>query len=278
MVTGHDRALDKAAEQARAVGLFRYCLIRPVAGAGLSSRQRGVLVRALAEAEHTGPFGDPVRVSRPTIDRWIRTWRAGGFDALIPSARQIQAYTPAGVLEVAVALKRELPERTAAQIATILTETSGWSPNERTLQRHFARLELNTRPDGMPPAAFGRFEAAAPGDLWTGDALHGPLVQGRKAILFAFIDDHSRALVGHRWGHSEDTVTLAAALRPALAARGVPKRIYVDNGSSFCDAQLLRACASLGIQLVHSRPRKPAGRGKIERVLCATRRLATSPA
>ena len=266
MVTSHDRQQEKAAERAQAVGLFRYCLIRPLVQEGLTGRQRGVLVRVLAEAEHAGPFGDRVRVSRPTIDRWVRRWRAGGFEALVPPARRVAAYTPAAVLEVALALKRELPERTAAQIATILTETSGWSPNERTLQRLFVRLELNTRPDGKPPAAFGRFQAGAPNDLWTGDALHGPLVQGRKAILFAFIDDNSRALVGYRWAHSEDSVRLAAALRPALAARGVPHRIYVDNGSAFCDAQLLRACACLGIQLVHSRPGKPAGRGKIERV------------
>jgi putative transposase len=31
------------------------------------------------------------------------------------------------------------------------------------------------------------------------------------------------------------------------------------------DKQLLRACASLGIRLVHSKPGQPAGRGKIER-------------
>ncbi|HSL06535.1 MAG TPA: helix-turn-helix domain-containing protein [Pseudonocardiaceae bacterium] len=190
MVTGHDRQLERAAERAQAVGLFRYCLVRPLVAEGLTGRQRGVLVRELAEAEHTGPFGDRVRVSRPTIDRWVRRWRAGGFEALVPPARRVAAYTPAAVLEVAVALKRELPERTAAQIAAILTETSGWSPNERTLQRHFVRLELNTRPDGKPPAAFGRFQAGAPNDLWTGDGLHGPVVEGRKAILFAFIDDH----------------------------------------------------------------------------------------
>ena len=55
------------------------------------------------------------------------------------------------------------------------------------MQRHFVRLELNTRPDGQPPQAFGRFEADAPNVRWTGDALHGPTVNGRKAILFAFI-------------------------------------------------------------------------------------------
>ena len=68
-----------------------------------------------------------------------------------------------------------------------------------------------------------------------------------------------------RFGFSEDTVRLAAALRPALASRGVPERIYVDNGSAFVDSWLLRACASLGIKLVHSAPGRPQGRGKIER-------------
>src|SRR5205814_5008485 len=82
----------------------------------------------------------------------------------------------------------------------------------------------------------------------------------------AFVDDHSRAIVGHRFGYAEDTVRLAAALRPALASRGVPEAIYVDNGSAFVDAWLLRACAKLGIKLVHSAPGRPQGRGKIERL------------
>src|SRR5258708_3522857 len=83
--------------------------------------------------------------------------------------------------------------------------------------------------------------------------------------LFAFIDDHSRAIVGHRWGYAEDTVRLGAALRPALAARGVPGSIYVDNGSAFVDSWLLRACARLGVKPVPSPPGRPQGRGKIER-------------
>jgi putative transposase len=96
--------------------------------------------------------------------------------------------------------------------------------------------------------------------------LHGPRINSRKTYLFAFIDDHSRAVVGHRWGFAEDTVRLAAALRPALAARGVPGYVYVDNGSAFVDSWLMRACAKLGIKLVHSTPGRPQGRGKIERL------------
>ena len=68
-----------------------------------------------------------------------------------------------------------------------------------------------------------------------------------------------------RWGYFEDSVRLAAALRPALAARGVPDAIYVDNGSAFVDAALKRAAARLGIKITHSQPGRPQGRGKIER-------------
>jgi hypothetical protein len=51
-----------------------------------------------------------------------------------------------------------------------------------------------------------------------------------QTYLFAFLDDHFRLLPGYRWGYAEDTVRLAAAMRPALASRGVPKAIYVDRG------------------------------------------------
>jgi len=106
---------------------------------------------------------------------------------------------------------------------------------------------------------------------WFGAALHGPTVNGRKAILFAFLDDHSRLFTGYRWARREDTVRLEAALRTGIASRGIPASIYVDNGSAFVDKQLLRACASLGIRLVHSTPGQPAGRGKIERAFRTVR-------
>lgn len=264
---------DRAA-RAQEIGLFRYAVIREAADEALSTKQRGRLVRELADREHTGPFGQRVRVSRVTLDRWILTWRRGGFEALLPSIRSCEPRTDPAVLELAAALKREVPARTAAQVSAILRACAGpagTAPSARTLQRHFARLELNTRPDGMPPRAFGRFEAAAPNDRWTGDALHGPVVAGRKTYLFAFIDDHSRALVGYRWGHSEDTLRLEAALRNGLASRGIPKVLYLDNGAAMISSQLLRALAVLGIRMTHSRPGQPAGRGKIERVFRTVR-------
>jgi putative transposase len=270
MAVGEDEQAVRA-ERARKIGLFRYQLIREPADAELSSRARGRMVRAIAAAEHVDPFGRSVRVSRDTLDRWIRAWRRGGFDALVPVPRQSSPRTPAEIVELALALKKENRERTAAQVRRILRAQLGWAPGERTLQRHFADQGLTGPAGPGAPAVFGRFEADRPNELWTGDALHGPRVGGRKTYLFAFVDDHSRALMGYRFGYAEDTVRLAAALRPALAARGVPSRIYVDNGSAFVDSWLLRACAVLGIKLTHSAPGRPQGRGKIERAFRTVR-------
>jgi putative transposase len=248
------------------LGLFRFALIQDALNEELSTKQRGRLVRDVAARTHSGPFGTPVRVSRATLDRWIRDYRAGGFAALVPAPRRVLACTPPQVLELAVALKTEAPDRTAAQVAVVLAAHGGFAPSARTLQRHFAAAGLTrARRDGAPLTVFGRFEAERRNVRWVGDALHGPHIAGRKAILIAFLDDHSRAAVAARWGFAENAVALRETLKVALAARGRPAQCYVDNGAMFIDSGLRRACAVLGIRLTHSQPGRPAGRGKIER-------------
>jgi len=87
-------------DRRREIGLFRYVLIRDVADPGLSKAERGRLVRALSEREHVGPDGRLVRVARGTLDEWIRNYRRGGFEALLPTVRVVEPRTAADVLEV----------------------------------------------------------------------------------------------------------------------------------------------------------------------------------
>jgi len=161
-------------------------------------------------------------------------------------------------------------KKIAHGLDTILSEIeSGKFKFKRALEDIHMNVESRLA-ELIGPAAgeavvFGRFEASAPNERWVGDALHGPRVGGRKTYLFAFLDDQARLAVGYRFGFAEDTVRLAAALEPALASRGVPASCYVDNGSAYVDAWLLRACGKLGIRLIHSTPHRPQGRGKIER-------------
>ncbi|MGC8514497.1 MAG: DDE-type integrase/transposase/recombinase, partial [Acidimicrobiales bacterium] len=80
------------------------------------------------------------------------------------------------------------------------------------------------------------------------------------------VDDHSRLLVHGRWMAEENTRSGQDVLRSAIARRGMPETLYVDNGAPYANHQLARACAVLGVHLVHSRPYKPQGRGKQERL------------
>lgn len=246
--------------------LWRYALIRETADEQLSPSERGALVRALAARVHAHPSGQMRTLGRSTIDQWIRAWRRGGFSGLLSKEREVGPRTAPALLEAAAALRREHPARTGAQIAAILARQHGpAAPSERTVQRHLRALGLTRSSLSGSPQRFGRFEATAANELWVADALHGPLVQGRRAICFAILDDHSRLIVGARFAHAETTTRLEAVLRAALAARGTPQNLYVDNGSPFVSKQLARICATLGIRLIHSAPGRPQGRGKIER-------------
>ena len=172
---------------------------------------------------HPGPV-DP-----PLPRRWVR--RAGAVD---PPARQPASTRT--VLELAAALKRENPDRTAAQVVRILRASAG-----------LGAVGIDAAAAVPPPRADGPGRRRPAGACSAGSRPRhrtnagsvtrctARSVGGRKTYLFAFLDDHSRLAVGYRFGFAEDTVRLAAALQPALAARGVPASVYVDNGSAFVD-------------------------------------------
>ena len=81
----------------------------------------------------------------------------------------------------------------------------------------------------------------------------------------AFIDDATRVLPFAAFDFSESTTAFLPVLKSALTRRGLPLRLYVDNGANYRSHQLALVCAKLGIALIHARPWQPAGKGKIER-------------
>ena len=56
-----------------------------------------------------------------------------------------------------------------------------------------------------------------------------------------------------------------------MLRRGVPRKVYVDNGAIFRATQFMAACASLGVQVLHTQPYTPESKGKIERFFELTR-------
>jgi putative transposase len=131
-----------------------------------------------------------------------------------------------------------------------------------------------TRHGLMPSAAAPtvdrrKFEAELPNDIWQSDVMHGPhvMVEGRrrKAYLIAFIDDHSRLIPFAAFYLSENLDAFLHAFEQALLKRGLPRKLYVDNGSAYRSRQLEHICAQLALALIHARAYQPQGKGKIER-------------
>jgi putative transposase len=261
-------------DPAEAVALFRYGLIAEAVNPRLTPAERGWLVRELASRAHLHPDGSMRTYARGSIDRWIRAYRAHGLDGLHPVPRsdigQVRRHPE--LLAEAAALRAEQPARSAAHIADILRARHGIQVSERTIREHLHRRGLDRAALAAEPRSFGRYEAERPGERWIGDVLTGPFVPhpriagSKRAKLFLLVDDHSRLLVHGRWTATENTRAGQDVLRAAIARRGLPEQLYVDNGAPYANQALARCCAVLGIRLVHSKPYAPQGRGKQERL------------
>ncbi|MCA3014299.1 MAG: transposase, partial [Myxococcaceae bacterium] len=83
--------------------------------------------------------------------------------------------------------------------------------------------------------------------------------------LVAFLDDATRVVPFAAFALSENTAAFLPVLKLAIMRRGVPKRLFVDNGAAYRSHHLALVCAKLGITLIHARPFAPQSKGKQER-------------
>jgi putative transposase len=128
-----------AHEPAEELALWRYHLIAEALGRRLGGKERGIIVRRIAGTEHLGPDGDPRSVSRNTIDRWVRAYRERGLAGLRnrPRSDLGRVRRHQDLVEEAVRLRLENPERSAAHIAEVLSTRHGVRIAERTLRENF---------------------------------------------------------------------------------------------------------------------------------------------
>ena len=271
----------KDKELRRDVALFRFRVIGEIVSLPPGSPGIGALLRQQAAREWDIPGSARRRVAVPTLRAWVRAYRQHGFDALYPKPRSDRGRSrrlPDAVAELLIATKRSHP---SLSVPTVMRQVraSGQLPEgvrlaRSTVYRLLAGAGL-TRPADETTAGQDRrrFAYEFAGELYMSDVLHGPRIQSdpgdrrrlRKSYLIALLDDATRVIPHAAFAFSESVRDFLPVLRQALVRRGLPQRLYCDNGSNYRSRQLALICASLGIHLIHARAYQPAGKGKIER-------------
>ena len=263
-------------ETKQRVALFRYGVISDFFnGKEFVRGEKERLINEKCSQKWIIPGSNRTRISRSVLKGWIKSYRDSGnrLESLYPKERAdrgiIRAVDSDTILGL-VNLRQELPtkpmpiflkearHREIIKSGEFISRATAY----RILQKHaekFTRIPDDRR----------KFEAEKVNDLWQSDVMHGPMVnvesKQRKAYLLAIIDDHSRFIIHAEFYLHERLSDYLDLLRKAFLKRGIPKKLYVDNGAAFRSHQLGFVCASVGTVLIHAKPYQPQGKGKIER-------------
>jgi transposase InsO family protein len=261
----------------QATALFRYGLIADLIHLPAGSRGLYARLREKAAADYSIPGSHRIRVAPETLRHWLKAWRRGGFDALLPKGRADQGRSralPQAVADALLSLKEQQPQLSIPQLIAAVAGAApdAVSPAPSTVHRLLKRAGLMDKAgDAESGQDRRRFAFAHPGQLWMSDVMHGPSVLlpdsriRRKTYLIAFLDDATRVVPYCAFAMSENTQAFLPVFKQALLRRGIPQRLYVDNGANYRSRQLALVCARLGVALIHARPHQPQGKGKQER-------------
>jgi len=263
--------------RAQQEALFRHSVLGELLSRPLKRGELRRGLRARAAQVWTDPFGRARKIAEKTLEEWFYKYRHHGFDGLVPRARSdrgVLRSLPEEVKALVIDMKREDPGRSAWLIRREL-ELAGLVRRGQVSVSVFQRVLREAgltgpRMEVDRPARL-RWQAARCGELWQGDALHGPKLfdphQGQpvRVKIFALLDDRSRLVPFLQAGFHETQSAFLTVLLGAVMRRGLPDAILLDNHGSFTGSDVQLAAAKLNIRLTYARPYDGPAKGKIER-------------
>jgi putative transposase len=264
-------------EEKKQIAVFRYGVIHEfVTGITLDHGEQERLLREKCSRKWKIPCSSRTRISRSTILNWVRRYKNGNMklESLYPESRSDRGRSRAMDEDTCLAiikLKKEIPGITVPFLLKTMEERGlisfGVHLNQSTVYRFLQQQGIEVT--GSAPQDRRKFEAELPNDLWQSDVMHGPKIEIngklRKTYLIAIIDDHSRLIPQAQFYFSEALSSYLISLEEAFLKRGLPRKLYVDNGPAFRSNHLEHITASLNVALIHAKPYQPQGKGKIER-------------
>jgi transposase InsO family protein len=219
-------------------------------------------------------FAALVGVCKHTLYAWKKKFDQHGPSGLMDQPRGGPAGSrlPELTKRTILMLKASNPEWGCQRISDMLQRGPALPASPSAVARvlHEAGYEMeevSTRPHPDHPRSF---ERAKPNQLWQTDLFTFVLKrQNRRVYLVAFMDDHSRFIVGYGLHASQSSALVLEVLRAALTSYGTPEEILTDNGSQYVTwrgkSAFSKELEKRGIKQVVAAPRRPQTLGKIER-------------
>jgi hypothetical protein len=222
------------------LALWKLSVLGPLVSARLEHGDRRAWFLETAERLHQRPNGRLVRLSARTIESWYYAYRQGGLTALGRRRRsdrgRTRALTPE-LAELVLRAKREKPRRSIHRILRMLERAKVIRPGElsrSSVHRLLLAQGISGRPKRGPAAERRSFLVEHAGDLFMGDALHGPLAVAsdgrvRKAYLLSQIDGATRYVPHSYFALGETAIEHEYGFKQALLKAGRPRVYYVDR-------------------------------------------------
>src|SRR5438874_263966 len=213
-------------------------------------------------------------LSKHTLYAWKRRFEELGPGGLMdrqrggPRGSRVPDLTKRTILM----MKEANPDWGCERISDMLVRGPALPASPTTVARVLkeAGYELVEQPTTPHPDKVRHFERASANQLWQTDLFTFILKrQNRRVYLVAFMDDHSRFLVGFGLHASQSTPLVLEVLRASITSYGTPQEILTDNGTQYITwrgkGAFTRELEKRGIKQIVARPRHPETLGKMER-------------
>lgn len=252
--------------------LFRYSLIVPALNETYTEKSMNEYFINVANKEHELPDGTKKYFNMNSIKKWYYLYQKYGFEGLKQGYRKdrgVSKKIPMSILATIEEIRKTKKNITKREIYEELCNMGELRKADVCESTFYRFLSLNEEALKVSGTECKAFEAASSNDIWQADTSNVMRIKvnNKSEIVYLvhIIDDASRLIVGQALTFHDNAVFFQKVLKKAVKTYGIPKVLYVDNGSPYANEQLSLICANLGIHLVHAKPYSPRGKGKVER-------------
>lgn len=261
-------------ETRQEIALFRYGIIVPlISGTDDDYSSNKSFFRDAAKKTYTNPRGIETTVSATTIERWYYNYQHNGFDGLLPQRRCDTGQSRKldnDMMDQIKYLKREYPRLPATLIHQKLIDNGTIDKGTislSTINRYINKFNIESGYTNNKDMR--RYERPHINEVWCADSSVGPYLKingkKQKVWIIACLDDASRMITGIDLFFNDNTINVMSVLKSAVSKFGRPKRLNLDNGSSYKNKQIKLLSARIGMTLNYNMPYSPTGKAKVER-------------